>query len=88
MPKRKRYQPEGFSGRLRELWLASGLTQLQIAERIGWDRKSVIGWIYGERIPDVLAFARLCRLFNVSADYLLFGKEKDREECGADNDAF
>lgn len=75
MGNRKRYLPDSFHARLRDLWLASGLTQKQIAERICADRKSVSKWISGEFNPNLLYFMRLCRLFRVSADWLLFGKE-------------
>lgn len=77
MAKSKHYSPEGFSERLRDLWLISGLTQKQIAKQIGYERKSVRAWIYGDYVPNILALARLCSVFNVSADYLLFGKEKE-----------
>lgn len=75
MAYKKRYLPQCFNERLRDLWLESGLTQKQIAERIHADRKSVSKWISGEFNPNLLYFMRLCRLFRVSADYLLFGEE-------------
>lgn len=75
MGNRKHYLPGSFHERLRDLWLASGLTQKQIAERIGVERKSVGKWISGEFTPNLMSFIRLCKLFHVSADYLLFGKE-------------
>lgn len=75
MGNRKRYLPETFNERLRDLWLKSGLTQKQIADRIGVERKSVGKWISGEFTPNLMSFIRLCRLFHVSADYLLFGEE-------------
>lgn len=74
MGNRKRYLPGSFHERLRDLWFASGLSQKQIAERIGAERKSVGKWISGECNPNLLYFMRLCSLFHVSADYLLFGK--------------
>lgn len=77
MAKNKHYSPEGFTERLKELWLLSGLTQIEIAQRIGYDRKSIAAWINGDYVPNILALARLCSVFNVSADYLLFGKEKE-----------
>lgn len=76
MAKSKHYPPEGFSERLRELWLTSGLTQEQVAQQIGYERKSVCAWIYGDYTPNVTALAGLCLIFSVSADYLLFGKER------------
>lgn len=75
MAKSRHYPPEGFSKRLRELWLTSGLTQVQIAQQIGYERKMVHAWIYGDYAPNITALAGLCRIFGVSADYLLFGKD-------------
>lgn len=76
MGNRKRYLQGPFHERLRCLWLASGLTQKQVAERTGAERKSVSKWISGEFNPSLPYFMRLCRLFRVSADWLLFGEEE------------
>lgn len=84
---RKRYLQGSFHERLRCLWLASGLTQKQVAERIGAERKSVSKWISGEFNPSLLYFMRLCRLFHVSADWLLFGEEEKDGEQKRDRDA-
>lgn len=74
MAKEKR-QLQGFAWRLYHEWVRSGLTQKEAAGRIGYERKTFRLWIYGDTVPNVLALAKLCRLFKVSADYLLFGKE-------------
>lgn len=76
MEKKRRYQPEGFAERLKSVWLGSGLTQAEVARRIGYERKAVSAWMYGDYVPGILVLSRLCALFHVSADYLLFGKEK------------
>ena len=55
------------------------MTQAEIGRRIGFERKSVSAWINGDYAPNVLALARLCKLFRVSADYLLFGEEDKKE---------
>lgn len=70
------YPPEGFPKRLYDAWLASGMTQIEAARKIGYERKMISHWIHGDSVPNALALARLCRLFGVSADYLLFGKEE------------
>lgn len=70
-----RYPLEGFTERLRESWAASGLTQGEIALQIGTERKAFCSYINARSMPDALRLARLCAVFNVSADYLLFGKE-------------
>lgn len=75
MAGRNNYPMEGFAGRLHDVWIRSNMTQKEVAYEIGWEQKAVRGWLYGDRMPNALALARLCRLFGVSADYLLFGKK-------------
>ena len=70
-----KYPLEGFTKRLREAWTTSGLTQGEIAWRIGTERKTFCKYINTRSMPDALRLAHLCAVFNVSADYLLFGKE-------------
>lgn len=69
-----KYPLEGFTERLREAWTTSGLTQGEAARRIGTERKTFCSYINARSMPDALRFAHLCAVFNVSADYLLFGK--------------
>lgn len=76
MAKNKHYSPVGFSKRLKEVWLASGMTQGEVSRRIGYERKSISAWMNGDHVPSILALARLCKLFHVSADHLLFGEER------------
>lgn len=73
--KKKIYPLEGFAGRLRALWLASGKTQKEIARQIGTSRSAFASYIYENSMPNALYLARLCIVFHVSADYLLFGEE-------------
>ncbi len=75
---------EGFAERLRELWLASGKTQKEIAYRVGVNRKTLSDWICMVSMPSALYVARLCKEFHVSADYLLFGKQTN-EKSGKGN---
>lgn len=72
---RKKTPLRGFAWRLYHEWVRSGLTQKEAAGRIGYERKTFMHWIYGDNVPNALALAKLCGLFQVSADYLLFGKE-------------
>lgn len=78
-----RYPLEGFTERLRESWTASGLTQGEIAQRIGTERKAFCSYINARSMPDALRLARLCAVFNVSADYLLLGRGADADRKGA-----
>lgn len=82
--KRKVYPLEGFAERLRDLWLASGKTQKEIAEQTGISRNAFLSYIYADRNPNALYLARLCGIFHVSADYLLFGKKN--KDKGVENE--
>lgn len=75
MIREKNYSPEGLAQRLKILCLKSGLTQTQIGAHVGTNRTTIYRWTEGTRTPDITSLARLCKLFGVSADYLLFGKE-------------
>ena len=66
---------EGFPERFQQLIFDKDINCVQLAERIGYERKSIYSWKQGETCPNILALARICKLFNVSADYLLFGED-------------
>ncbi len=54
--------------RLRKL---SGMTQLELAEKLNYSDKSVSKWEQGNGIPDVRILVQLAELFNVSVDDLV-----------------
>ena len=54
---------------------AAGLTQEQLGERVGVTRQAVSKWESGQAVPEALTIARLCEELNVSADYVLLGRE-------------
>lgn len=78
--KQKIYPLEGFAGRLRELWLASKMSQKEAARRIGTSRSTFANYLYDGVMPNALYLARMCAVFHVSADYLLFGKQAHGKE--------
>lgn len=53
----------------------AGLTQEQLGEKLGVSRQAVSKWESGQANPDVTYIIAMCRLFDVSADWLLFGKD-------------
>lgn len=57
--------------RLRELRLAKGLTQKQLAEHLGITQKAYCFYELGEREPSVSTIIKLCDFFDISADYLI-----------------
>ena len=70
-------QTVGFADRLNEAISDIGMPQKQLAENIGMERKAVSMWVNGYSMPNSLILARICKVLNVSADYLLFGKRGD-----------
>ena len=63
-----------FGIRIREKRKALGLTQKDLAERVGAKHNSVSDWEKGKNKPDPDTIERLCEVFNVSASYLLPGR--------------
>lgn len=49
----------------------SGMTQAELAERIGYSDKAVSKWERGESVPDVLTLVELSRFFGVTMDDLV-----------------
>ena len=48
-----------------------GMTQTDLAKKLGLTRSSVNGWEMGLSVPSTPVLAELSRTFRVSADYLL-----------------
>lgn len=48
-----------------------GLTQKQLAEKLNIDPANITNWKTGRNIPSLEIFYELCKILDVSADYLL-----------------
>lgn len=59
-----------FSERLKELRLKSGMTQLELAMRIGVSKSSINMYERGEREPGLETVERIADCFGVNLDYL------------------
>lgn len=66
-----------FGSRLKELRKQSGLTQEQLAARIGVTKSVISFYELRERSPSPEVLAKLSYIFHVSTDYLL-GIERGR----------
>lgn len=66
-----------FGSRLKELRKQSGLTQQQLADRIGVTKSVISFYELRERSPSPDVLAKLSYIFHVSTDYLL-GIERGR----------
>ena len=61
----------GFGERLKELRIEHGLTQKELAEKLNIDPANITNWKKGVNLPSLEVFFELCKLLDVSADYLL-----------------
>lgn len=60
-----------FGERLKELREARGISQVQLARRLGKSKQSVSNWENNNILPSIEILIRLARIFCVSCDYLL-----------------
>ena len=60
-----------FRIRLKELRIEKGFSQKKLAELIGSNNSSVCDWECGRSEPSLFYVVKLCKIFEVSADYLL-----------------
>lgn len=63
-----------IGGFLAERRKALGLTQRQLAERLGMSDKSVSKWERGVCLPDVSVYAELCGILGISINEFLAGE--------------
>lgn len=68
-----------FKDRIKELRTKNGLTQSQLAERLGFKTYTTVSkWEAGENLPRGKELKLLAEMFNVSSDYIL-GISDDKE---------
>ena len=68
---------ETLPQRLQELRKAAGLSQEDLAARLGLSRQAVSKWETGQGKPDLDNLLRLSQLYHVSTDYILTGVQPD-----------
>lgn len=66
-----------FGNRLKELRLQAGLTQKQLADRLGVTKSVVSFYELRERTPSPEVLIRLATIFHVSTDFLLGIEKKE-----------
>ena len=60
----------------------NGMTQLELAEKMGVTDKAVSKWERDLSCPDVSSIPKLAEIFSVSGDELMQVKEEGKEEAG------
>ena len=68
--------------RLRELRVKNGLTQNEIAVKLGVSGQTILNWENGIYEPKINQLIQLADLFNVSVDYLLERKGNEKRVEG------
>lgn len=66
-----------LSKKVFELRKAQGLSQEQLAEKLGVSRQSVSKWESGDSVPELERIVEMGKVFNVTTDYLLKESEVD-----------
>ena len=70
-----------FSEKLTDLRRKSGMSQEQLADRLGVTRQSVSKWESGTAMPELVKLISLSELFDVSVDYLVKDRLDSPEEA-------
>lgn len=60
-----------LSRRIKELRIAFGWTQVQLANKLNITKQTVSNWENDNIQPSIEMLVKLTKIFNVSADYLL-----------------
>lgn|GEM_PF-484536 len=85
-PSGKEYNKMNFADRLIELRKGLGLTQEDLADRVGVSRQSVSKWETGESLPDMVKLVQLADVLGVSTD-ALSGRVPVKETSEAEKNA-
>ena len=67
-----------FADRITKLRIDKGLSQHSLAQQLGVKRSVVSYYESGDRLPSLDVLIEMSRVFNVSTDYLLKGKDASR----------
>lgn len=68
---------ESIGERIKKIRKDKKLTQYDLADKVGTTHRSISDWEAGKRYMNVYYFAKLCKAFDVSADYILYGEEQE-----------
>lgn len=69
-----------FANNLVELRKLNNLTQLELADKLGYSDKNISKWENGLAIPSADILLEMSRYFNVSVDYLLTEHTEDEKK--------
>ncbi len=73
-------QRQTFGAMVASLRKEQGMTQLELAEKMGVTDKAVSKWERDLSFPDVSSLPRLAEIFGISVDELMQGRERTEEQ--------
>lgn len=76
-----------IADRIQFLRKTAGISQEELAEKIGVSRQAISKWESAQSLPDIEKIVLLSEFFHVSTDYLLKGMEDKPETSGKTLDA-
>ena len=74
-----------ISDRIQQLRRTSGISQEELADKIGVSRQAVSKWESEQSVPDVDKIVAMSNYFDVTTDYILKGIENDNQKKSEDN---
>lgn len=74
MRRKNNNMPVGMAERIKECVLEDGDSIVQVAKRLEISRSLLYSYMNGDSVPNGIIIARMCKLFGVRADWLLFGE--------------
>jgi len=77
----------GIADRIQTLRKTNGISQEELADKIGVSRQAVSKWESGQSTPDIEKIILLSGFFGVTTDFLLKGIEQAEEETKSKGDA-
>jgi transcriptional regulator with XRE-family HTH domain len=57
----------------------SGMTQIELAEKLNYSDKAVSKWERGESVPDISVLKNIADMFGVTVDYLITAEHSENE---------
>ena len=64
----------------------SGMTQIELAEKLSYSDKAVSKWERGESVPDITVLKAIADLFSVTVDYLITSEHSENDRRQKDED--
>ena len=68
-----------FQNKFRNLRLKNGLSQYEIAQKLGTTQSSITAWEHGVRTPGRTMMLNIAKVFNVPVSYLMSDTESDTD---------